>query len=106
MKESILSIIGIQDFKSFEGAGSPRSHTTRNVMKANIENTSKRRLTFKIEADGFLRYMVRNLIGTLVDVGLSKITPDDFSMILNKKDRASAGRTAPPQGLFLMRVKY
>ncbi|MCJ7617006.1 MAG: tRNA pseudouridine(38-40) synthase TruA, partial [Desulfobacterales bacterium] len=57
-------------------------------------------------ADGFLKHMVRNIVGTLVDVGLCKITPDDFKQILLSMDRNKAGVTAPPHGLFLMHVKY
>ncbi|MBU4389494.1 MAG: tRNA pseudouridine(38-40) synthase TruA, partial [Proteobacteria bacterium] len=63
-------------------------------------------LYFEIEADGFLKHMVRNIVGTLVDVGLGKITPDDFKQILISKNRNKAGATAPPHGLFLMHVKY
>ncbi|MBU4287432.1 MAG: tRNA pseudouridine(38-40) synthase TruA [Proteobacteria bacterium] len=106
MRSSISHIIGIHDFKAFEGTGSPRSHTTRNVMNAKIEQKDISCLYFGIEADGFLRFMVRNIVGTLVDVGLSKITPDDFKQILLSKNRNKAGATAPPHGLFLMHVKY
>jgi tRNA pseudouridine38-40 synthase len=63
-------------------------------------------LVFHIEADGFLRYMVRNMVGTLVDVGLEKSTPHDFKRILHSKDRSQASATAPAQGLMLMEVKY
>jgi len=61
---------------------------------------------FRIAADGFLRFMVRNLVGTLVRVGRGEITADDFRRILLSADRSQAGATAPPQGLFLMAVKY
>jgi tRNA pseudouridine38-40 synthase len=50
--------------------------------------------------------MVRNIVGTLVDVGKGKTSADDFRNILNQKDRTCAGITAPPQGLFLKKVKY
>ena len=60
----------------------------------------------KIEADGFLRFMVRNIVGTLVDVGLGKLEAADFQKILLSKDRNQAGATAPAQGLFLMQVNY
>jgi tRNA pseudouridine38-40 synthase len=63
-------------------------------------------LIFQIEADGFLRYMVRNIVGTLVDVGLEKLTPQDFKRILACKDRSQASATAPAQGLTLIRVNY
>jgi tRNA pseudouridine38-40 synthase len=63
-------------------------------------------LVFKIEGDGFLRFMVRNIIGTLLDVGLGKMTTNDFKKIFESKDRNLAGATAPAYGLFLKQVKY
>ncbi len=103
---SVRHIIGTHDFKAFEGTGSPRSHTTRHVFKAKITKQSNGLIVFEIKADGFLRFMVRNIVGTLVDVGLGKITSDDFKEILLSKDRSRAGATAPPNGLFLIQVKY
>ena len=106
IQSAILHIIGTNDFKAFEGAGSPRSSTKRRVINADLQQKKKKYLIFEIEADGFLRFMVRNIVGTLLDVGLCKITPDDFKKILLSKDRNLAGATAPPHGLFLMNVKY
>ncbi len=106
MKSAIINIIGTHDFKAFEGAGSPRSSTIRHVSNATFKKIDRDYLVFEIEADGFLRFMVRNIVGTLVDVGLYKITSDDFKKILLSKDRNLAGATAPPHGLFLMDVKY
>ena len=106
MRCAIRHIIGRHDFKAFEGAGSPRSNTTRCIIKAELAKKDRGYLVFEIEADGFLRFMVRNIVGTLVDVGLCKITPDDFKQILLSRDREQAGATAPPHGLFLMNVKY
>ena len=99
-------IVGTHDFKAFEGAGSPRSSTIRQVIRAEWQEPEPDHLFFEIEADGFLRYMVRNLVGTLVQVGQGTITPDDFRRILLSTDRNQAGATAPPQGLFLMDVRY
>jgi len=106
MRLAVRHIIDTHDFKAFEGTGSPRSHTTRRVFKAEISEQGNGLIIVEIEADGFLRFMVRNITGTLVDVGLGKITSDDFKKILISKDRSMAGATAPPQGLFLMKVKY
>ncbi len=106
MRSAILHIIGSHDFKSFEGTGSPRSHTTRNLMAADLTEHKDGLFIFRIEADGFLRYMVRNIVGTLVDVGLNKITPAEFKGILESKDRSNASATAPAHGLFLMEVRY
>ena len=106
MGRAISHIIGTHDFKAFEGSGSPRSHTTRCIIKADIVEQGNGLMIFEIEANGFLRFMVRNIVGTVVDVGLGKITSGDFKKILLSKDRSRAGATAPPQGLFLMNVKY
>jgi tRNA pseudouridine38-40 synthase len=71
-----------------------------------IKKKSQSHLLFTIEADGFLRSMVRNIVGTLVGVGKGSISPQAFQDILESKDRKLAGATAPPQGLFLKEVKY
>lgn len=106
MRSAIDHIIGTHDFKAFEGAGSPRSNTIRCIMKADLIEKDTDYLVFEIEGDGFLRFMVRNIVGTLVDVGFCKITPDDFKRILFSKDRNLASPTAPSHGLFLMQVRY
>ena len=106
MRSTIPHIMGSRDFKSFEGTGSPRAHTTRTIMAAELKEYKDGLLIFQIEADGFLRYMVRNIVGTLVDVGLGKITFAGFNDILKSKDRSNASATAPAHGLFLMEVKY
>ena len=82
-----------------------RDHTIRNVTNSSIKETGGN-LTYDIEANGFLRFMVRNIVGTLVDVGLDKTKSQDIQKILQSKDRSQAGATAPPHGLFLMDVTY
>ena len=106
MRAASAHLIGSHDFKAFEGAGSPRSQTTRNVLTAGLVEEAAGYLAFEIEADGFLRFMVRNIVGTLVDVGLGKISPGDFKDILDSRDRNQAGATAPAHGLFLLKVAY
>jgi tRNA pseudouridine38-40 synthase len=106
MSGSLCYIIGTHDFKAFEGTGSPRANTIRSVMHADLEKIDDGYLVFKIEGNGFLRFMVRNIVGTLVDVGLGKITPRDINRILVSKNRNLAGITAPAHGLFLMCVTY
>ncbi|MDH4302431.1 MAG: tRNA pseudouridine(38-40) synthase TruA, partial [Nitrospira sp.] len=64
------------------------------------------RLRLEAYADRFLKQMVRSIVGTLVEVGLGKRPADSFTTILNARDRSAAGKTAPPQGLFLLRVDY
>lgn len=106
MRRAAAHVIGTHDFKAFEGTGSPRSDTIRQVFDAGLYREAEDYLVFEIKAEGFLRFMVRNIIGTLVEVGLGKITPEDFKAILLSKDRSNAGATAPPNGLFLVRVEY
>ena len=106
MKEAICCILGSHDFKAFEGSGSPRASSIRSIINADFVITDNDYIVLRIEGDGFLKFMVRNIVGTLVDVGLDKITPDDFKQILVSKNRNLAGITAPAHGLFLMEVKY
>ncbi len=75
-------------------------------MAAELIADKEGSLIFQIEADGFLRYMVRNIVGTLVDVGLGKLTHADFKDILQSKNRSKASATAPAHRLFLVVVNY
>ena len=91
------------------GGGRGSIHSSRPVRNIKIlmsPQVKEGSVIFQIEADGFLRYMVRNIVGTLVDVGLGKLTHVDFKDILQSKNRSNASATAPPHGLFLMNVKY
>ena len=106
MKQCCQAIMGVYDFRSFENAGSPRSTTIREVMRSEINLLDENRLVFIIRANGFLKYMVRNLMGTLVLAGKRKISVQEFKDILKAKDRTKAGPTAPPHGLFLKQVNY
>jgi tRNA pseudouridine38-40 synthase len=106
MQQAAAFILGEHDFKAFEGTGSPRSSTVRNVTLAEVSRESAEYITITIEANGFLRYMVRNIVGTLVDVGHAKMAPEGFRAVLASGDRSKAGATAPPQGLFLVKVLY
>ena len=106
MRRAIRHIRGTHDFKAFKGGGGGTANTTRSIITAEIIKKDKGYLNIEITGTGFLRFMVRNIVGTLVDVGLSKITPDDFKKILLSKDRNLAGVTAPPWGLFLIKVEY
>jgi tRNA pseudouridine38-40 synthase len=106
LRPALYHVVGTHDFKAFEGAGSPRDNTIRTVQSAEVYKNDSDYLIIEITADGFLRFMIRNIVGTLVDVGSGKFTPDDFYRILQSKDRNQASATAPPHGLFLMRVEY
>jgi tRNA pseudouridine38-40 synthase len=106
MRAAISHIIGLHDFKAFEATGSPRQRTTRQVFSAALSERKDSLLIFHIEADGFLRCMVRNMVGTLVDVGRKKLTAADFKRVLDSRDRSLAGATAPAHGLTLIKVNY
>ena len=99
-------LLGKHDFSAFMSSGSGIVNPVRTITKARFQKKDEGLLSFIFEADGFLRHMVRNIVGTLVDVGLKKIDPDGFNRILESKDRRLAGIKAPPQGLFLMGVRY
>ena len=75
-------------------------------MRAEIRTPEKDLLHFVFEADGFLRHMVRNMVGTMVEVGRGKVGAAAISGILQSRDRRKAGVKAPPQGLFLKMVHY
>jgi tRNA pseudouridine38-40 synthase len=106
IRAAIRHIIGTHDFSAFQGSGSPRAHAVRTILRAELLEEDSGLLVLEIEADGFLRHMVRNIVGTLVEVGLGKIQADEFKAILLSRDRSRAGPTAPPQGLFLVSVTY
>jgi len=106
MEEAIGLLIGTRDFSSFCGSNDDASDHVRTVMAVDIQKKRDDMIVVTIEADGFLRHMVRNIIGTLVDVGKRKLSVLGFTEIITALDRTKAGITAPPQGLFLKEVRY
>ena len=102
----IALLVGKHDFSSFRSSGSGNTNPIRSVMRAELHGSADALLRFIIEADGFLRHMVRNIVGTLVEVGLGKVSLERFVEIFQSKDRRLAGVKAPPHGLFLIRVRY
>ncbi len=96
---------GTHDFSSFCAAGGDTEDHVRTVATASFE-TEGNMISFAVESNGFLRYMVRNIVGLLVDVGRGILPPAGFKEILEARDRTRAGITAPPQGLFLKEVRY
>ncbi len=106
MNDAAAILLGTHDFKAFEGTGSPRAHTIRAVTESVVKRDDDGKLTYDIRANGFLRFMVRNIMGTLVEVGLGKRSASDVETILRSRNRGMAGATAPARGLFLMEVIY
>lgn len=98
---------GRHDFAAMQAAGSEVQTAERTVVSSRIAHASDRALiTYEISGDGFLRHMVRNIVGTLVEVGRGRQSVAWVGDVLASNDRARAGPTAPPQGLFLVRVDY
>ena len=106
MRQAAGCLIGMHDFASFQGADRENGHAVRDVTSVQFKKTREQLVIFSITGSSFVKHMVRNIVGTLVDVGLGKISADDFNAILQQKDRTLAGMTAPPQGLFLKKVTY
>lgn len=102
-----LSVLrGQHDFSSFRSSGSENLNPVREMIRADLSRDQEGLITIVFEADGFLRHMVRNIVGTAVDAGKGRITVDEFEDIFRSLDRKRAGINAPPQGLFLTMVNY
>ncbi len=114
MEKALQCLVGQHDFKSFQSVGTPVASTVREIFRASIKsvgasaNKSWRAPlhSISLEANGFLKQMVRNIVGTVVQVGLGQIKPQEIQKILQAKDRRKAGPAAPAKGLFLLRVEY
>jgi len=106
MKKASQSLIGEHDFSSFRTVGSPTRTAVRRVIRAEWKKGRDGFIRFEIEANGFLKQMVRSIVGTLVEIGKDRMNATEFRKILESKDRKKAGPTAPAQGLFLKEVKY
>ena len=106
MREAAQSLIGWHDFASFQGTGSVCRTSEREVIRFTLTGRAGGWLVITIEASAFLRHMVRNIAGTLLEVGKGFMSVNEFKTILGAKDRGKAGVTAPPQGLFLKEVRY
>jgi tRNA pseudouridine38-40 synthase len=106
MAEAAAMLLGEHDFSAFRASGGAPGHAVRVVSAAALHQEEAGRLRFSITANGFLRGMVRSLVGTMVEIGLGKRPPGDLAGLLKSGDRAGAGATAPAQGLFLVEVIY
>jgi tRNA pseudouridine38-40 synthase len=100
------ALLGRHDFASFQATGSDVRTSVRTLSRLDVEGEPRGEVSILVEGDGFLRHMVRNLVGTLVDVGLGRRSPESMAALLAARDRRRAGRTAPAAGLTLLRVSY
>ena len=124
MRTAAAHIEGTHDFACFQSAGSPRPDTVRTVRRLTLTrapgwpawspvsgdepdgNAGGPFLSIEVTGDGFLYNMVRAIAGTLAEVGQGKRPPGDLKTLIDSRDRTRAGPTAPPQGLYLVRVDY
>jgi tRNA pseudouridine38-40 synthase len=106
MSKAAEAFVGRHDFAALQAAGSEVESTLRTLKRLEVEQESPGELVFWVEADGFLRHMVRNLVGTLLEVGSGRRSIDSMTELLACGDRRRAGPTAPAAGLTLMRVFY
>ncbi len=105
MNGAAALLVGEHDFECFSKVKTDVNHFVCDIKKAEWKLEDDR-LYFMITANRFLRGMVRAVVGTLLEVGTGKISIGDFKAIIQSKDRKKAGANVPPQGLYLMKVKY
>lgn len=105
MRAAAAVLVGEHDFTTFMGSNSSVKTTVRNIISAELKRHGDL-ITLDITGNGFLRQMVRNIAGTLVEIGRGRMKADDMKTMLKAKDRKKAGRTAPAHALFLMEVGY
>ena len=107
MLEGAQELIGTLDYAAFQNVGTPVKSTVRTITDISpTQGMTPHETIWRFTADGFLKQMVRNIMGCLVACGKGKLTPEDVRTIINKRDRSTAPATAPPQGLSLASVYY
>lgn len=105
MKQASKYFEGEHDFKAFKSSGTSSKNSVRTIYKAIVKQDGEK-IIIELTGNGFLYNMVRIISGTLLDVGLGKIKPEEIPEIIESKDRRRAGKTLPPYGLYLVEVKY
>ena len=105
MKEAVKYFEGEHDFKAFKASGTSSKNSVRTIFEANIYQ-KENRIYIELTGNGFLYNMVRIIAGTLVEVGIGKIEPKDIPEIIKEGKREKAGKTLPPNGLYLLKVMY
>ena len=105
MKEAVKYFEGEHDFKAFKASGTSSKNSVRIIYEAKVYQKEDK-VYIELTGNGFLYNMVRIIAGTLVEVGLGKIEPKDISKIIEEGKRENAGKTLPPNGLYLLKVMY
>ena len=118
MTDAAATLIGTHDFAAFQSMGTEVSSTVRTIFRSQFRafverserpersERSERLFVYEVTADGFLRHMVRAIVGTLVEIGRGWRSVDSMAQLIEQGTRAQAGATAPPHGLFLVSVDY
>ena len=105
MQKAVKYFEGEHDFKAFKASGTSSKSSVRTIYKANVYQENEK-IFIELTGNGFLYNMVRIIAGTLVDVGLGKIEPEEIPKIIQEGKRENAGKTLPPNGLYLVKVMY
>lgn len=105
MKKAAKYFEGEHDFKAFKSSGTSGKNSVRTIYKALVRQDNEK-IIIELTGNGFLYNMVRIISGTLLEVGLGKINPDEIQNIIDSKDRQKAGKTLPAHGLYLVEVLY
>ena len=105
MKKAVKYFEGEHDFAAFKASGTSSKSSVRTIYKAEVYQEGDR-IIIELTGNGFLYNMVRIIAGTLVEVGLGKIESNKIPEIIENKKRENAGKTLPPNGLYLMKVIY
>ncbi len=106
MRAAAVHLVGRHDFAAFQASDCACAHAVREVRRLDVIGEGGGRIEVVIEATAFVKHMVRNIVGTLAEVGLGKRPPASMVALLESRDRTRAGPTAPPQGLTLEEVFY
>ena len=106
MKKAVKYFEGEHDFKAFKASGTSSKSSVRTIYKAEVIEKENNKIWIELTGNGFLYNMVRIIAGTLVEVGMGNIEPEEIKSIIESKKRENAGKTLQPQGLYLVRVEY
>ena len=106
MKKAVQYFEGEHDFAAFKASGTSSKSSVRTIYKAEVKQMPNDKIWIELTGNGFLYNMVRIIAGTLVEVGVGKIKAEEINDIMESKRRENAGKTLPPQGLYLVNVEY
>ena len=106
MQQAVKYFEGEHDFKAFKASGTSSKSSVRTIYRAEVRDAGNEKIYIELTGNGFLYNMVRIIAGTLVEVGMGKIEPQEIKTIIESQKRENAGKTLPPQGLYLVNVEY